>query len=137
MQAIAYFQRALKLNPDCLDAWCLIGHEFLEVKNHHCAIEAYRRAVDTDPRDVRSWYSLGQAYEMMQMPYYALFYYRKAAQLTPDDARMWVRIFCSTVWIAGRSSYTWPLATSRCAGRCSSNVSFGPPRSTIAPGCEM
>lgn len=88
-----YFQRALKLNPACLDAWCLIGHEFLEMKNHHCAIEAYRHAVDTDPRDVRSWYSLGQAYEMMQMPYYALFYYRKAAQLTPDDARMWVRRF--------------------------------------------
>jgi anaphase-promoting complex subunit 8 len=91
MQAIVYFQRALKLNPGCLDAWCLVGHEFLELKNHHGAIEAYRRAVATDPRDVRSWYSLGQAYEMMQMPYYALFYYRKAAQLTPDDARMWVR----------------------------------------------
>jgi anaphase-promoting complex subunit 8 len=76
-----------------MDAWCLIGHEFLEVKNHSCAIEAYRRAIDTDPRDARSWYSLGQAYEMMQMPYYALFYYRKAAQLKPEDARMWVCAF--------------------------------------------
>ena len=96
-----YFQRALKLSPNCLDAWCLIGHEFLELKNHHCAIEAYRRAVDADSRDVRAWYSLGQAYEMMQMPFYALFYYRKAAQLTPDDARMWV--CCATCYTSGNA----------------------------------
>ena len=104
MQAIVYFQRALKLNPGCLDAWCLVGHEFLELKNHHGAIEAYRRAVATDARDVRSWYSLGQAYEMMQMPYYALFYYRKAAQLTPDDARMWVRAAAGFVYFTAVAS---------------------------------
>ena len=117
MQAIVYFQRALKLNPGCLDAWCLVGHEFLELKNHHGAIEAYRRAVATDARDVRSWYSLGQAYEMMQMPYYALFYYRKAAQLTPDDARMWVRAAAESVSMVSVAVEAAPCASARVCER--------------------
>ena len=91
LQAVIYFQRALNLNPHCLEAWTLIGHEYLEMKNPNAAIEAYRRAVDVNAKDFRAWYGLGQTYEMLVMPYYALFYYRKAAQLRPNDARMWVR----------------------------------------------
>lgn len=93
MQAVLYFQRALNLDPNCLEAWTLIGHEYLEMKNPNAAIEAYRRAVDVNAKDFRAWYGLGQTYEMLVMPYYALFYYRKAAQLRPNDARMWVRVF--------------------------------------------
>jgi anaphase-promoting complex subunit 8 len=87
---VVYFQRALKLNPNCLEAWILIGHEYVEMKNPNAAIEAYRRAADMNPNDFRAWYGLGQTYEMLVMPYYALFYFRKAAQLRPNDARMWV-----------------------------------------------
>lgn len=90
VQAVLYFQRALNLDPNCLEAWTLIGHEYLEMKNPNAAIEAYRRAVDVNAKDFRAWYGLGQTYEMLVMPYYALFYYRKAAQLRPNDARMWV-----------------------------------------------
>ena len=44
-KAIVYFRRALKLNPQYLSAWTLMGHEFVEMKNTNAAIEAYRRAV--------------------------------------------------------------------------------------------
>lgn len=90
-QAVIYFQRALKLNPDYLSAWTLMGHEYVEMKNPNAAIEAYRRAVDLNSRDFRAWYGLGQTYEMLSMPYYAVYYFRRAAQLRPYDARMWVR----------------------------------------------
>ena len=88
-KAVLYFRRALKLNPDYLSAWTLMGHEYLELKNPPAAIDAYRRAVGVSPRDYRAWYGLGQTYEFLQMPYYALYYYRRAAQLRPTDARMW------------------------------------------------
>ena len=42
-----------------------MGHEFVELKNSHAAIESYRRAVDTNPKDFRAWYGLGQAYEVL------------------------------------------------------------------------
>jgi anaphase-promoting complex subunit 8 len=55
-KAILYFKRALLLNRDYLPAWTLMGHEFVELKNSHAAIEAYRKAIgELDPgrADVR------------------------------------------------------------------------------------
>jgi anaphase-promoting complex subunit 8 len=49
-KAVTYFRRALKLNRGYLAGWTLLGHEYLELKNTHAAVEAYRRAVGTkDP----------------------------------------------------------------------------------------
>ena len=91
-KAVLYFRRALKLDPDYLSAWTLMGHEYVEMKNTPAAIEAYRRAVDINPRDYRAWYGLGQTYEILQMQYYALHYYRKASTLRPYDSRMWTAL---------------------------------------------
>lgn len=44
-KAVTYFQKALKINRNYLAAWTLLGHEYLELKNTHAAVEAYRRAV--------------------------------------------------------------------------------------------
>ena len=91
-KAIMYYKRALILNKDCLSAWTLMGHEFVELKNSHAAIESYRRAVDTNPKDFRAWYGLGQAYEVLDMHLYALYYYQRATNLQPLDKRMWQAI---------------------------------------------
>ena len=44
-KAITYFKRSLMLNREYLPAWTLMGHEFVELKNSHAAIEAYRKAI--------------------------------------------------------------------------------------------
>ena len=44
-KAVVYFQRALKLNPNYLSAWTLMGHEYMELKNTNAAIQSYRRAI--------------------------------------------------------------------------------------------
>lgn len=108
-KAALYFQRALKLNPRCLGAWTLMGHEYMEMKNTSAAIQAYRsawkwnqrlfleefllssqlffsfpyfrHAIEVNKRDYRAWYGLGQTYEILRMPFYCLYYYRKAHQL--------------------------------------------------------
>jgi anaphase-promoting complex subunit 8 len=66
-----------------------MGHEYVEMKNTHAAIESYRRAVDVNRKDYRAWYGLGQAYEVLDMGFYALFYYQRAAALRPYDSKMW------------------------------------------------
>ena len=43
--AIQYFRRALRLNRSNVSVWTLLGHEYLELKNTHAAIESYRKAV--------------------------------------------------------------------------------------------
>jgi Tfp pilus assembly protein PilF len=44
-KAVRYFRRATQLEQTYLSAWTLMGHEYVEMKNSHAAIEAYRRAV--------------------------------------------------------------------------------------------
>jgi len=48
-KAVTYFRRALKINRNYLAAWTLLGHEYLELKNTHAAVEAYRKAVGIFP----------------------------------------------------------------------------------------
>ncbi|EGV65803.1 TPR-like protein [Yamadazyma tenuis ATCC 10573] len=91
-KAIMYYKRALILNKNSLSAWTLMGHEFVELKNSHAAIESYRRAVDINPKDFRAWYGLGQAYEVLDMHLYSLYYYQRATNLQPTDKRMWQAI---------------------------------------------
>lgn len=46
-KAVSYFRRSLRLDPQFLSAWTLLGHEYLELKNWNSAIQAYRMAVGT------------------------------------------------------------------------------------------
>ncbi|XP_023018410.2 cell division cycle protein 23 [Leptinotarsa decemlineata] len=87
-KAVLYFRRALKLNPQFLSAWTLMGHEFMEMKNSNAAIQSYRHAIEINARDYRAWYGLGQTYEILKMPNYCLHYYKEAQQLKPNDSRM-------------------------------------------------
>lgn len=91
-KAVLYFQRALKLNPNYLSAWTLMGHEYMEMKNTSFAIQAYRQAIEVNRRDYRAWYGLGQTYEILKMPFYCLYYYKQAQQLRPYDSRMMVAL---------------------------------------------
>jgi anaphase-promoting complex subunit 8 len=69
-----------------------MGHEFVEMKNTHAAIESYRRAVDVNRKDYRAWYGLGQTYEVLEMHSYALFYHQRAAALRPYDPKLWMAV---------------------------------------------
>ena len=91
-KAIMYYRRALALNRNCLAAWTLMGHEFVECKNSHAAIESYRRAIDTNPKDFKAWYGLGQAYEVLDMHLYSLYYYQQASIIKPHDRRIWIAL---------------------------------------------
>ena len=46
-KAIQYFRRATELNQAFMPAWTLMGHEYIELKNPHAAVESYRRAIGT------------------------------------------------------------------------------------------
>lgn len=69
-----------------------MGHEYMEMKNTHAAIESYRRVVDINRKDHKAWYGLGQAYEILGMNLYALFYFQRASSLRPRDSKIWQAI---------------------------------------------
>ena len=46
-RAVEALQRALRLDPSCLNAWILLGHAYVELRNSQAATEMYRHALGT------------------------------------------------------------------------------------------
>jgi anaphase-promoting complex subunit 8 len=44
-ESVKYFKRALKLDRNYHQAWTLLGHEYIELKNTKAGVECYRRAI--------------------------------------------------------------------------------------------
>ena len=94
-KSCSYFKRAVQLDKANHTSWILLGHEYLELKNHTQAIDAYTKAlgnnitrvllclpyIETNKHDFRSYYGLGHTYELLKMPYFALTYYKMAHSL--------------------------------------------------------
>ncbi|OBA27873.1 TPR-like protein [Hanseniaspora valbyensis NRRL Y-1626] len=57
--AILHFKRAIKVTSNDSQQksklYTLIGHEFIELGNHHAAISSYRRASSLDSRNYAAW----------------------------------------------------------------------------------
>lgn len=87
-KGVLYFKQALRINPNYVAAWTLLGHEHVQLRNTNAAIESYRRATEINSSDYRAWYGLGQMYEILKMPFYSLNYFREAQKKRPNDARM-------------------------------------------------
>ena len=65
-KAVLYFQRALKLNPNYLSAWTLMGHEYVEIKNTSAAIQAYRQAIGMSNYKPTSQYASDQIHHRIK-----------------------------------------------------------------------
>ena len=105
-----------------MQAWTLMGHEFMELKNSTSAIQSYTNAigmlctslthelrsdskwldffvclqlrcfVELNPKDYRAWYGLGQTYEILKLYSYSLYYYKQVYLLRPNDSRFIVAL---------------------------------------------
>eukprot|EP00756_Hemistasia_phaeocysticola_P060669 Hpha_TRINITY_DN4225_c0_g1::TRINITY_DN4225_c0_g1_i1::g.186589::m.186589/K03355/APC8, CDC23; anaphase-promoting complex subunit 8 len=92
-KAIAYFHRALQLDPDNASAWTLLGHEYSPyqagVTNTRACMYAYHRAVLADPREYRAWLGLAQiAYSEFSLPFLAAYYAGRCLAVRPNDERV-------------------------------------------------
>lgn len=97
-KAILYFTRALRLNPDHLNSWTLIGHEYLEMKSIDKASQAYHNAISINKKDCRAWLGLGNTFETIMgspnvvNPCYerCLYYYSQVGKYRPNDHIMFI-----------------------------------------------
>lgn len=99
-KAVIYFNRALRLNPDHLDSWTLIGHEYLEMKNYEKALQAYRFAISINKRDCRAWLGLGNTSETkanapnsnIRNLQECIYYYSQVGKYRPNDSIMYMAL---------------------------------------------
>ena len=90
-KAALFFKRATVVDSTDINAWLLLGHELIELRNPSAALAAYQQATKcpSASMDVRPWYAMGQLFELINQFAFAIFYHNKAVQIDSNDSRMW------------------------------------------------
>jgi len=84
-KALACFQRATQLDPQCTYAHTLSGHESVD-DDLEKAIGFFQGALRVDPRHYNAWYGLGTCYLRLSKLRQAEYHYRRAVELHPTNA---------------------------------------------------
>ena len=90
-RAAMFFKRATTVDSKNVNAWLLLGHELIELRNPSAAFAAYQKAAQcpSASNDMRPWYAMGQLFELINQMAFAVFYHNKAIQIQPKDPRVW------------------------------------------------
>lgn len=83
-KAIAFFEKATKMNPDDFKAWFNLGLIYEEAESFEKATKAYKNAVRINPMFAMAQNNLGYSYKERHFYAYAVEHYRKAIELRPD-----------------------------------------------------
>jgi tetratricopeptide (TPR) repeat protein len=83
-EAIAHWERALKINPEFAEAHYNLGNAFLRGRRFEEAIEHYRQALRIKPEFAGAHCNLGIALEQVGRVQEAIEHYEQAVLLRPD-----------------------------------------------------
>jgi tetratricopeptide (TPR) repeat protein len=85
-EAIASYQKVLKLNPEYAPAYINLGTLYYNQSNYELAEQHYRKAIECDPRYALAYFDLGNVLDETQRLEDAIAAYRSALQLAPTYA---------------------------------------------------
>jgi tetratricopeptide (TPR) repeat protein len=85
-KAIAYYDKAIELNPNHALAYYNRGGAYAEIRQYKKAIADYDRAIELNPNNALAYYNRGGAYSEIGENEKAIAGYDRAIELDPDDA---------------------------------------------------
>jgi len=88
-EALACYDRALKIDPQKADVWCNKGNACFAESRHEEALQCFDKAVAIDPKDMKSWCNRGVALKALGRLGEAVESYDKALALDPHDVKTW------------------------------------------------
>ncbi|GMF15495.1 unnamed protein product [Phytophthora lilii] len=84
--ALAFFQRAIQLDPSFTYAYTLSGHEYVANEDFEKAVNCYRHAIRTDSRHYNAWYGLGTIYYRQEKFEFAEYHFKRALEINPRSS---------------------------------------------------
>jgi cytochrome c-type biogenesis protein CcmH/NrfG len=81
LQAIDELKARVRQNPDDINAWVQLGHQYFDADRPRDAIEAYEKALAGDPRNADVWTDLGVMYRRSGDPQKAVEAFDRATRL--------------------------------------------------------
>ena len=82
--AVRYYQQAVKLAPESLDAHLNLANAFLLADDSEGAVEECQRAIELDPNDPAAYYLMGCAYLRQNQPEKAVQAFQQSQKIDPS-----------------------------------------------------
>ncbi|MEM4611551.1 MAG: tetratricopeptide repeat protein [Candidatus Nitrosocaldus sp.] len=100
-EAIQYFDLALRLDPNLIDAWIKRGYCFFHLNNYSQAIISYDKALAIEPNNTEAWNLKALAFYRMKNYDKAIDCVNKVIDIDPNDGMAWYNKACY-LSLAGR-----------------------------------
>lgn len=84
-EAIKYFERAIEIKGDMVEAYKDLGWAYLSIQGFHEAVRVYRKLLDIEPENRIAHNNIGFAFRMADEPDSAIVAYEFALEWIPDD----------------------------------------------------
>ena len=84
--AIDAYRRALRLRPECSEAWINLGRLFADSGDGAAAKDCFESAIELDPDEATAFYNLGVLAQDANRESEAIEHYRRALELDPQLA---------------------------------------------------
>lgn len=95
--AIERLQKVVRMDPEILDAWIMLGNEYFRKREHRLALEQYQRALQINPDYDLATVNLASAYRALGDYDAAILGYERYLQKDPKNA--WVRYQLGELYI--------------------------------------
>ncbi len=100
-EAIQYFDLALRLDPNLIDAWIKRGYCFFHLNNYSQAIISYDKALAIEPNNTEAWNLKALAFYKMKNYDKAIECVNRVIDIDPNDGMGWYNKACY-LSLAGR-----------------------------------
>ncbi|MEM2920515.1 MAG: tetratricopeptide repeat protein [Candidatus Nitrosocaldus sp.] len=93
-EAIQYFDLALRLDPNFVDAWIKRGYCFFHLNNYSQAITSYDKALAIEPNNTEAWNLKALAFYRMKNYDKAIECVNRVIDIDPNDGMAWYNKAC-------------------------------------------
>lgn len=88
-EALALFEKAVKMNPGLDEAWYNQGNILVRFNRYNEALNAYEKVVQIQPKKSEAWYNRGNVLVKLKRYAEALESYDRSLQIQPNDDEAW------------------------------------------------
>lgn len=80
--AVAWFLRAVQMDRENSEVWCMLGIAYLELDSPTSSLNALKISTQLNPRNARAWSTMAQVYHTLRLPSFSRDYYQKCLSIT-------------------------------------------------------
>lgn len=91
-EAITYFEKSLRENPDNAEAYCKVGTCYYFLRQCEKALEAYENAIRLDYNLAKAYKGLGETYYLLGRWEDAIEAYKRAIKITPKNTELYASL---------------------------------------------